>query len=121
MLTTSFIIAALIFLATGGGVLFLCMWDHYQEALYTFVIGVVMAAIIGGTPLLFLKTNQKMGGNKMEENYITVGFTEEEVDEILADYYGVDLDDDYEKEQFEDEKASISEYDLKTIILSRLF
>lgn len=48
-------------------------------------------------------------------------FKEEEVEEILADYYGIDLDNDYEKEQFEDEKASISEYDLKTIILSRLF
>lgn len=121
MLITSFIIASAIFLATGGGVLFLCMWNYYQEALYTLAIGVVMAAIIGGASLSFSKTNQKMEANKMEENYITIGFTEEEVEEILADYYGIDLDNDYEKEQFEDEKASISEYDLKTIILSRLF
>lgn len=120
MLNISFIIAALIFFITGGGVMFLCMWNYYKEALYTLIIGVVFAAIIGGTSLAFSKPNQKIGGNKMEDNYITIDFTEKEVDEILTEYYGLDIKFPTDKEILEETKTEISEDDFKRIVLEKI-
>lgn len=75
MLTFTFIIASLIFLVTGGAVLFLCMWNHYQEALFTFVIGVVVAVIIGGLPLAV--ENQRKEQNAMnKKKYVKISVDE---------------------------------------------
>lgn len=97
MLNISFIIAAIVFLTTGGVVI-----------------------LLGGAPLAISKTNQKIGGNKMEENYITIDFTEEEVDEILAEYYGLDIELPIDKEWLEDAKKGISEDDFKRIVLDKI-
>jgi hypothetical protein len=120
MLNISFIIAAIVFLTTGGGVIFLCTQNRYEDALVTLIGGVIMSALIGGAPLAISKTNQKIGGNKMEENYITIDFTEEEVDEILAEYYGLDIKFPTDKELLEEKKMGISEDDFKRIVLEKI-
>lgn len=56
----------------------------------------------------------------MEENYITIDFTEEEVDEILAEYYGLDIELPIDKEWLEDAKMGISEDDFKRIVLDKI-
>lgn len=58
----------------------------------------------------------------MEENsYITIDFTEEEVGEILAKFYGLDIKYPTDKEELEDLKKSLTEYDFKRIILDQLY
>lgn len=75
---------------------------------------------LGGAPLAISKTNQKIGGNKMEENYITIDFTEEEVDEILTEYYGLDIKFPTDKELLEEAKTGISEGEFKRIVLEKI-
>lgn len=112
----TFILASLMFLFTGGAVILLCTWNHYEDALVTFIGGVVITALIGGTPLLFSK-----GELKMEENsYITINFTEKEIDEILVEYYGLEAENQSDKEWLEDAKAGLSEDDFKRIILEKI-
>lgn len=119
MLNISFIVAAIVFLTTGGGVIFLCTQNRYEDALVTLIGGVIMSALIGGAPLAISKTNQKIGANKMEDNYITIDFTEE-VDEILTEYYGLDIKYPIDKELLEEAKTGVSEGDFKRIVLDKI-
>lgn len=115
-----FIIAIVLLLVTGASVLFLCICKGYKEAIQTFVLGVVIAVMVAGIPLFPTKANQKKEVNKMEDNYITIGFTEEEVDEIVAEYYGLDTEFQPDKEWLEDAKAELLEDDFKRIILEKI-
>lgn len=122
MLIFMFIMGLLMFLFTGGVALLLCVWNHYEDALVTLIVGVIMTAIIVGIPLAVLKENQRTEEIKMEENsYITIDFTEEEVGEILAKFYGLDIKYSTDKEELEDLKESLTEYDFKRIILDQLY
>lgn len=56
----------------------------------------------------------------MEENYITIDFTEEEVDEILTEYYGLDIKFPTDKELLEEAKTGISEGEFKRIVLEKI-
>ena len=56
----------------------------------------------------------------MEDNYITIDFTEEEVDEILTEYYGLDIELPTYKKLLEEVKEGILEDDFKWIILEKI-
>lgn len=121
MLIFTFIMGSLMLLFTGGAVLFLYVWNQYEDALVTLIAGVIMTAIIVGIPLAVSKENQRTEKIKMEENsYITIDFTEEEIDEILVEYYGLDTEYRPDKEWLEEAKTGLSEDDIKRIVLKKM-